>query len=355
MDYKGIKCPVCEKPFSEDDDIVVCPKCGAPYHRDCYNEKGECIFTELHESGEAWTPPEAPQAPDVTNEIKDKECPNCGVLNAHSAMFCNICGTSLTGEPQQHRNTGYTNTQQNNTPPTGGFNGGYPPPMGYNTFHGFGGMPFAVDPMGGANPTEPIAENVTYGEVSKLIQQNTGYYMSVFRVIRNFKRTKFNFTAFMFSGGWLLYRKQYKSGIIVTALMFLLYIAQALLSQFGTVGIMQEALENAGMLNSADITSVQLTNIVSLYLVDNPGKMLLFCSPLICTGLMLLVMLFVGFMANKWYMNHCIRTVQKIKSTAQTDEQLNEGYMARGGVNIASTFCLLACYMVLQWIPMFFS
>lgn len=28
MDYKGIKCPVCDKPFTENDDIVVCPVCG---------------------------------------------------------------------------------------------------------------------------------------------------------------------------------------------------------------------------------------------------------------------------------------------------------------------------------------
>ena len=112
MDYKGIKCPVCDKPFTENDDIVVCPVCGAPYHRGCYKEKGVCIFTDLHESGKTWAPPVPPDAPNTASELKDKECPNCGTLNAHSALFCNICGTSLTGAPDEHRNTGY-NTQQN--------------------------------------------------------------------------------------------------------------------------------------------------------------------------------------------------------------------------------------------------
>ena len=111
MDYKGIKCPVCDKPFTENDDIVVCPVCGAPYHRGCYKEKGACIFTDLHESGKTWAPPVPPDAPNTASELKDKECPNCGTLNAHSALFCNICGTSLTGAPDEHRNTGY-NTQQ---------------------------------------------------------------------------------------------------------------------------------------------------------------------------------------------------------------------------------------------------
>ena len=33
--YTGCKCPVCQQPFTETDDIVVCPECGAPYHRAC--------------------------------------------------------------------------------------------------------------------------------------------------------------------------------------------------------------------------------------------------------------------------------------------------------------------------------
>ena len=32
-DYKNKKCVVCKELFSDYDDIVVCPECGAPYHR----------------------------------------------------------------------------------------------------------------------------------------------------------------------------------------------------------------------------------------------------------------------------------------------------------------------------------
>ena len=34
IDYTGIPCPVCHKEFTPEDDIVVCPECGAPYHRE---------------------------------------------------------------------------------------------------------------------------------------------------------------------------------------------------------------------------------------------------------------------------------------------------------------------------------
>ena len=54
LDYTGIKCPVCGVPFRQGDDIVVCPQCGAPYHRACYQEKGKCIFDDLHQEDKAW-------------------------------------------------------------------------------------------------------------------------------------------------------------------------------------------------------------------------------------------------------------------------------------------------------------
>ena len=36
--YSGLCCPVCKVKFKDDDDIVVCPACGAPHHRSCYNQ-----------------------------------------------------------------------------------------------------------------------------------------------------------------------------------------------------------------------------------------------------------------------------------------------------------------------------
>ena len=271
LDYKGIKCPVCEKPFTENDDIVVCPTCGAPYHRACYMEKGECIFTDLHEAGKGWAPPPPPNAPDISSEIKDKECPNCGTLNAHSALFCSICNASLTGTPETHRNSAYSTPPAGSGPNRVPGQGAYPPPPPMSgAYHGFGGMPIAFDPMGGANPTEPIAENVTYGDVSKLVQQNSGYYMAVFKNTNTYGRSKFNFSAFLFSGGWFLYRKQYKPGIILTAIMFLLLIGSSLVSYLIVNPIMIDALDTVGI-SYNDATYLQLIDALTQYFSANPG------------------------------------------------------------------------------------
>ena len=43
-DYIGAKCIVCEKEFTKDDEIVVCPDCGTPYHKACYLKEGSYNF-----------------------------------------------------------------------------------------------------------------------------------------------------------------------------------------------------------------------------------------------------------------------------------------------------------------------
>ena len=54
LEYQGEPCIICGKTFTEDDDIVVCPECGTPYHRTCWKEQGGCINTVLHETGQSW-------------------------------------------------------------------------------------------------------------------------------------------------------------------------------------------------------------------------------------------------------------------------------------------------------------
>ena len=46
--YKNEKCPVCNTEFKDGDDIVTCPVCGTPHHRECYNKIGHCINEDKH-------------------------------------------------------------------------------------------------------------------------------------------------------------------------------------------------------------------------------------------------------------------------------------------------------------------
>ncbi len=52
MNYTNYKCPVCNNQFTEEDDIVVCPECGTPHHRECYVQNGECTNADKHGTNE---------------------------------------------------------------------------------------------------------------------------------------------------------------------------------------------------------------------------------------------------------------------------------------------------------------
>ena len=52
--YYGCPCEGCGKPLTLQDDIVVCPDCGAPYHRTCYEKMGLCIHAPAHGAGYEW-------------------------------------------------------------------------------------------------------------------------------------------------------------------------------------------------------------------------------------------------------------------------------------------------------------
>ena len=57
MKYTGIPCAACGKKFTAEDDVVVCPECGTPYHRACYKELGHCVNEARHAEGYVWQPP----------------------------------------------------------------------------------------------------------------------------------------------------------------------------------------------------------------------------------------------------------------------------------------------------------
>ena len=335
LDYTGIKCPVCQVPFGKDDDIVVCPQCGAPYHRACYEKEGKCIFDDLHAQGKDWQPPAAPKV-EPSAEIKDQECPVCGTLNGHSARFCSSCGASLQGGPQPNRDQ---------APPFYGAAQGQP----YS-----GAMPFVLDPMGGVSPAEELAPGVTFGDASKLVKQSTGYYMPVFRYMKHTGKNKFSFCAFLFSGPWMLYRKQYKLGALFTVLVFGLFLGYQFLAAYVSIPALLAAVEALSLDPSTvlDYTSPEFSLVVQ-YLAQNPSLYLQTILPLGCLLLALVIMIIAGVKGNKWYMGHCIRTAQAVKGDKSLQDP-NKALDQKGGVNVPIAVCMFVCYLlIVNLVPAF--
>ncbi len=48
--FDGKLSPVCREKFTSDSDIVVCPDCGTPHHRECYTKTNKCALYKGHGS-----------------------------------------------------------------------------------------------------------------------------------------------------------------------------------------------------------------------------------------------------------------------------------------------------------------
>ena len=101
---------MCGEPFDEESDVVVCPECGAPHHRDCWKETGHCACEEKHAEGYEWHPekmyigdvkfpPDSEKEPLASGDDETERCPNCGKMTKKSEKYCEYCGYYKYVEP----------------------------------------------------------------------------------------------------------------------------------------------------------------------------------------------------------------------------------------------------------------
>lgn len=204
--YIGQPCTSCRNTFKEGDDIVVCPECGSPYHKDCYKLEGKCINTLLHESGSDWHP-EPVVVPGSSQT--EKVCSNCGTHNAASSSFCTGCGRSLSEDrPAVPPNPTY-----------GQFNG---IPAGQTSTYA-GGRPEASPFINVRTVSaDTDVDSNTVGEYTKYVGVKYYYYIPKFlKFAKTGSKASFNIPAFFFPHLWFFYRKMPVHGMIVMILSVL--------------------------------------------------------------------------------------------------------------------------------------
>ncbi len=187
---KGEKCEACKSYLFEDDDIVYCPVCGAPHHRDCYSALGKCALEEHHGTEYQYKKPEVTEeAPKVETapvegQAKEKICTSCGNILTDDQRFCPRCGM----------------------------------PYGQNSFGGFSPFASVVEIK---DDTE-VCEGVTALEAAKIVRINAFRYIPKFMQMHTGgKKRSWNWAAFLLPGCWFAYRKMFKESIITTAIMII--------------------------------------------------------------------------------------------------------------------------------------
>lgn len=339
MNYTGLKCPVCGRTFAAGDDIVVCPQCGAPYHRECYAKEGRCIYSDAHGTANAWKPPAARQG-DADADDDMPRCPRCGAKNAKNALFCSHCGLPLSPNGSQP----YSAPFPGNRAPSGNEqrSGARPPENGYpeNPF------PFQYDPLGGVNPNQPI-DGVPASEVGQFVQSNTQYYLPVFANLSHFGRNRFNFTAFLFTGLWMLYRKQYRKGIVFSVVPAVLWIAYFYLCRFWADPIMSRLFELAGISQSDSLfdATQRMALFQQFYALPSWQRLLLLLPDLLLLVLLIFKMI-LGFGGNRMYLQYCVSTTKRIHSEVSDPTSVAIRMQEKGGINTTLAACLGICWFI---------
>ena len=322
MEFNNLKCPVCDERFKDGDDIVVCPECGAPHHRACYEIENHCAFEDKH--GEDFDfKSYSSENPDTEEFDADDVviCPRCKTENEKGSFYCKSCGFPVGF--QDNRSNPYNNT--NNQP----FN---------NTSNPFAA---AFDPMAGVNPNEDMGDGVTAGDISKFVKNNTPYFIRVFKNIKDFNKGKFSFCAFIFSGGYLLYRKMYKLGTLFTFLSVMLVIAETYILNFAISDQAKSILypTNGSYSYTKIFNSVQTLSFNDQLMIMISG---------LCVMLTLAIKILVGIYANRWYFKHCKQKISAIKKEPEDPQPFIEKV---GGVNTALAMSMLAVVVVLEFLP----
>lgn len=185
--FKNEKCAACGMKFFDDEDIVVCPECGAPYHRECWNRVGTCIHSAEHGSYE-WKGDSA--------ELREH------LENVESARI-NKPETSEDGFEIFHVES-------------------------YDEYREIMDRKLLEQ----QKDFEEI-DGVTAQELLKFVGKNGYYYLPVFKDIRkNNKLLKLNFASFLFFPIHCFYRRMNLFGVIMMILLFLSTETRILLNYF---------------------------------------------------------------------------------------------------------------------------
>lgn len=308
MDYIGEKCPVCNKEFNGDDDVVVCPECGAPHHRECYKLENKCAYSDRHGEGYKWQ--RTPEG--ETNGSSGEQtilCPVCHSRNAASVYFCGKCGSRIRPADREggQAYAGY-----------GGFQGqgAYQGQQGaYRSGDGRTDMETMLSYLG-FDPNEDMGEGSTLKDVSSFVGSNTLYYIPIFKRMKDLgTKISFNLSCLIFPHLYFANRRMWFWAILVTVISIICSVPSLIVNI-------------ADMINEGIIQMAGTDAIVNF--VSNHENDLLYFGQILGMASWA-VNIFCCIFGNWMYYRFSLRSLKKLKERGIDGTTNPVGVMSAGG------------------------
>ncbi len=293
------KCVVCKAYLFDEDDVVYCPECGAPHHRECYNSIGHCGMEEFHGTNKQYKKPEP------VNEVKIEDtepvqsriivCGMCGEKYETTEDFCPNCKTP-------------------------------------NVIKTSGGRFVTFDFLGGVPGNTDLGNGVTANEAKKFVLNNTHRYIPKFVGFKKGKKLSWNWLAFLTPCGWLMSRKMYLLGAIIGALE----IAFTMLS-----------VPLSAALGRLDTSSARGTMEIALLISENISAIGVTAVYAAAIGgfLSIALSIIIAIFGDLIYRN---RVISKISEINRESEDKAEDYRKKGGISLMAA---VLGYCAVSYLP----
>ena len=215
MNYENLTCQHCGKPMHDGEDIVVCPVCATPQHRECWLQAGHCANDTLHTSGYVWQRENKNSATENKTETASdsKVCHICGSENPEDSLHCGNCGALFGETKSENTNPVCSYCGTNNDSDARHCKNCGAPLTAQGTF--FNANPYMRN---SEFKEDDLIAGQRAGDIAVFVQASSHRYLRKFRKFADGKKLSFNFAAFFFALYWFFYRKLYKAGAFFVVL-----------------------------------------------------------------------------------------------------------------------------------------
>ncbi len=205
MNYENLVCQHCGKTMHDGEDIVVCPVCATPQHRECWLQAGHCANDSFHASGFIWEREKKTDTAENTESSDSRICHICGSENPADSLHCGNCG-ALFGEVKNENPVCGNCGTKNDSDARHCKNCGAP----LVAQSGF----FNINPYlrNSEFKEDDLIAGEKAGDLAMYIQASSHRYLRKFKRFSDGKKLSINFAAFFFAPYWFFYRKLYKAG-----------------------------------------------------------------------------------------------------------------------------------------------
>ena len=243
--YEDAFCPVCNRKFEEGDDIVYCPECGTPHHRECYKAVGHCVNKGLHASGYSYR-----------DEMK---------------------GAQSAAQEEQVQEEKKEETQSE---------------IVFNPFI----VPSATQFEAAFKTDKSTIDGESIADFATTIRTNIPRFIKVFTEFENGKKFSWNWGAFFFGSLYLFFRKMYKHAIaFFCAFIAIVYANCYAIMKFAPKYV--EALKNFANLYAQNKATTE--NLAALAKIEDISKANLIVNITLVAILVLRVV--AALFADKFY------------------------------------------------------